>query len=361
MGGDLVEVATHGSAADRALREGADADLSVELAAQVHRAREARGDEADRREDRALELDLVAPVQPQRPEHAQRVDERRVERDEEGRVAQPLARQEHGHELRLLVIDVAEGQLADRLRELEVHEHRERVVAVLPPVPEDGGREQTLLDHRLDVERAGEVVALDGGVVAVQHQQLLDGVELVVERPGEHVAHAGVDPERDHGRRVALEELVVEGELLVEVGRAGDLARPAGAHVEVVPAGVETGLHHGDVPRRRQGIEDEVRLLGRRDQRRPVRRIHHARRRLARRQLRGHVVQAALVDVGQDHLVHRGFGGGDPRRDLTDRPDAELQYAHVLSSCPQTAASLTEQTALFQRTFHVELTHSIAG
>src|SRR5665647_1701552 len=137
---------------------------------------------------------------------------------------EPFALEVHRHELCLFVVDVAQRELADRRGEVELPEDRERLVALLPTVPEDVRRQQALLDHRLHGERAGQLVAVHGAVVAVQNRERPDGVELVV-----------------------------EGELLVEVGGARDVARPAGAHVEVVPPGLQAGLHDREVPGRGQG------------------------------------------------------------------------------------------------------------
>ena len=87
-----------------------------------------------------------------------------------------------------------------RLGELELAPDAERFVARLLAVAVDTRRQEALLDHRLRRERAGELVPVDGPVVAVEHRQRVDRVELVVQRPREHVTDAGVDAEGDAER-----------------------------------------------------------------------------------------------------------------------------------------------------------------
>ena len=169
-------------------------------------------------------LDGLALAETEGLEDAQRGDETVVQADEEDHVLEALALEVHRHELGFFVVHVAELETAHRLREVELGEHRQGLVVVFFAVPEDGRRKQALLYHGLGREGAGKLIAVDGAVVAVEHGEGIDRIELVVKSAPEHVAHPGVDAERDHGRLVALLELVVKGELLVEIGEAGRYA-----------------------------------------------------------------------------------------------------------------------------------------
>src|SRR5450756_9165 len=150
----LIAEASQRLAADGAFAERADADGAVQLAGEIDRSRKARGHELDGRDHVALEVDRLGPVEAEDPEDAQRLDEALVQADEEDGVLEPFALEVHRHELCLFVVDVAQRELADRRGEVELPEDRERLVALLPTVPEDVRRQQALLDHRLHGERA---------------------------------------------------------------------------------------------------------------------------------------------------------------------------------------------------------------
>jgi hypothetical protein len=85
-----------------------------------------------------------------------------------GGVAPPFAAQYLRLELGFLWGFVPAPNTPHGSRELELAPHRQGLVARLFAVAEDARGQQALLDHRLGRERAGELVAIHGPVVAVE-------------------------------------------------------------------------------------------------------------------------------------------------------------------------------------------------
>jgi hypothetical protein len=75
---------------------------------------------------------------------------------------------------------------------------------------------------------------------------------------GEHIAGAGIDAEEDQGGETRLPELVVEGQLLVDVGGAHDVPGPGRRHVQVVGLGLQTGGHHLQVDLGDEGVDHQI-------------------------------------------------------------------------------------------------------
>ncbi len=219
---------------------------------------------------------------------------------------------------------------------VELERARQGLVPHQAPVGEALRRQQALLDHRVGREAAGHVVALDGAVVAVEHRQRLDGVELVVEVAGEDVARPGVDAEEHQRRQPLVAEACVEGELLVDVRRADDVARSAGRHVEVVGACLEARLHDREVEARDQRVDDQVDVGQSARQRVAVVRVEDQRRGLGADEP-AHLGATRLVEVGQHDCVDRRLGGDDPGRHLPHRTDSKLQDSHAPTTLPHSS------------------------
>ena len=139
----------------------------------------------------------------------------------------------------------------------------------------------------------------------------------------------GSMPKKTSAVRPFLLELGVEGDLFVDVGRAHDVARAGGRHVEVVRAGLEAGGHDVGVVLGDQRVEAQVDAGQRVNQRLLVGGVELQRLDLARRQLGGHLGQPRLVDVGQHDAAHVGVGGHGARRHLAHRTDTQLQDPHA--------------------------------
>ena len=193
-------------------------------------------------------------------------------------------------------------------------------------------QDQALLDHGRRREAGRVVEPVAGAAVAVEHGQALDRVELVVEGAREHVAGAGVDAEEDERREALLLELGVERQLFVDVGGADDVARAGGGVVEVVGAGLETGLHDVEVVLGDDGVDAEVDAGERLDERVLVVDVELQDLGLAGRQLLRHLFAARDVHVGEHDLVALGLAGDRARVDLADGSDAKLQETHGISS-----------------------------